>query len=48
MSLKLKRWRAWMSPAARQGRKAATTHAEWVAKQRQQYADAAAASSSRS
>lgn len=34
MSLLLRRWRTWMSPAARRGRKATTTHAEWVAKQR--------------
>ena len=38
MTLMLKRWRTWMSPAARRGRKVATlpTHAEWVASQRAQ------------
>jgi hypothetical protein len=40
MKLLLKRWRIWLSPAARRGRKTATaTYAEWVAKQRAEYAD---------
>ncbi|HEY1316500.1 MAG TPA: hypothetical protein VGF10_04735 [Gaiella sp.] len=46
MSLMLKRWRSWISPAARRGRKAAETHAEWVAQQREQFADASTASRS--
>jgi hypothetical protein len=47
MKLMLKRWRTWLSPSARRGRKAmTTTHAEWVAKQRAQYADASAANRS--
>jgi hypothetical protein len=34
MTLTMKRWRTWISPAARRGRKAQSAHAAWVEKQR--------------
>jgi hypothetical protein len=48
MILVLKRWRLWLSPAARQGRNATRDYAAWAEAQREMHSRAGRASSRKS